>query len=89
MIAHLVSSGSKQHKDKSGWDWDLSQVAQQNSFLQTHEGNQRVLQHIQLSNQDVGGLSTSRNFLQKVLIELQQRDKEDGELYSLTFKERD
>ena len=68
-----VAVGSEHHKQKPGWDGNLSEVTEDHGLLQSDEGRQRLLQEVDLPNQDVRGLGTLGDLLHKVTVNLHKR----------------
>uniref|UniRef100_A0A1I8G511 Apple domain-containing protein n=1 Tax=Macrostomum lignano TaxID=282301 RepID=A0A1I8G511_9PLAT len=72
--AHLVKVGtlsrrSQQHVDEPGRHWNLGEIAQHNGSFQSNKRRHRMVEKVGTANQDVGSLSSWRNFLHEVLVE--------------------
>ena len=74
MVSLLLSCRSEEDEDEACWDRDLSQVTQHYSFTKSQESNDGMTEEVHLTNQDVGGLSSYRDLLQEVLVELQTKN---------------
>jgi len=66
----MVARWPKQYKHKPCRHRDLGDVVKQRGFLQANESIQRSRQAVHVANQYVGGFGTGWNFLEKVLVVL-------------------
>jgi len=75
MVSVLVANWSKLNKYESRWHTDLSEIWQQNCFLQANECNQWFRQTVHFTDQNIGCLSSRWNLLREMFIKLQSYSK--------------
>ena len=70
VVGLKVALGSQHHKEEPGRNRNFRQITEDHGLLQSDEGRQRLLQKLDLANQDVGGLRTLRDLLHEVAVHL-------------------